>query len=48
MAYDGTNADEALQRMAGKLGASMPGSACAGWDWKNKVDDQRIRELTAQ
>jgi hypothetical protein len=48
MAYDGPSADDALQRMAAKLAAAVPGSACAGWDWKGKVDASRIRELAGR
>jgi hypothetical protein len=48
MAYDGPSADEALQRMAAKLGQAVPGSTCAGWDWKGKVDADHIRGLAAQ
>jgi hypothetical protein len=48
MAYDGPSADDALQRMAAKLAASVPGSTCVGWDWKGKVDASRIRELGGQ
>lgn len=48
MAYDGPSADDALARMATKLAQTVPGSTCAGWDWKGKVDAGRIRELDAQ
>jgi hypothetical protein len=46
MQYDGTSLDEAFQRMSAKVAAAVPGSACAGWDWKAQVDDNRIRALT--
>jgi hypothetical protein len=46
--YEGTSQDEALQRMAQKLGLALPSASCAGWDWKTKVDDQRIRALIEQ
>lgn len=46
--YEGTSLDEALQRMGQKLGLSLPGATCAGWDWKAKVDDARIRALIEQ
>ena len=45
MQYDGPTQDDALQRMARKLGVSLPSARCAGWDWKTKVDDNRIRTL---
>jgi hypothetical protein len=46
MAYDGTSADDALQRMKAKLAAAIPGSTCGGWDWKAApIDESRIREL---
>src|ERR1700722_11197887 len=43
--YGGTSMDEALQRIAAKVGLTLPGAKCAGWDWKTKVDDMHIREL---
>jgi hypothetical protein len=43
--YDGASLDEALQRLAARLGAALPGAACAGWNWTAKVDDKRIRAL---
>jgi hypothetical protein len=46
--YDGTSMDEALQRMAQRLDLSLPAARCAGWDWKTKVDDGRIRALIEQ
>jgi hypothetical protein len=46
MGYDGASLDEALQRMATRLGLALPQSTCAGWDWsKATVDDAKIREL---
>jgi hypothetical protein len=48
MQYDGQSADEALTRMATRLGVAIPGSSCGGWDWNAKVDDKRIRELAGQ
>lgn len=45
MRYDGTSLEEAFQRMAAKVAAAVPGSTCAGWDWKAQVDDNRIRAL---
>ena len=46
--YEGTSLDDALQRMAQKLGLTLPSARCAGWDWKAKVDDARIRALIEQ
>jgi hypothetical protein len=46
MQYDGPTMDDALQRMATRLGVALPSSRCGGWDWKAKVDDGRIRALT--
>ena len=46
--YEGTSMDDALQRMAQKLGLSLPGAKCAAWDWKAKVDDAHIRALIEQ
>jgi len=43
--YDGASVDEAVQRLAARLGATLPGATCAGWDWKARVDDKRIRAL---
>ena len=43
--YDGASADEAFQKMTAKLGLAVPGSTCAGWDWKAPIDDNHIRAL---
>jgi hypothetical protein len=48
MQYDGASLDEALQRMAAKVGVTLPGAKCGGWDWKAPVDDNRIRALIEQ
>jgi hypothetical protein len=46
MGYDGASLDEALQRMATRLGLALPQSTCAGWDWgKAAVDEAKVREL---
>jgi len=45
MGYDGASLDEALQRMATKLGTTLPQSTCGGWNWDAHVDDARIRQL---
>jgi hypothetical protein len=45
MDYDGTSLDEAFQKMAAKVSASLPGSTCGGWDWKAPVDEGRLRGL---
>jgi hypothetical protein len=44
--YDGTSLDDAFQKFAAKISSSIPGSACAGWDFKTPVDEKKIRELT--
>jgi hypothetical protein len=46
--YEGTSQDDALQRFAQKVGGALPGTTCAAWDWKAKVDDGRIRALIEQ
>lgn len=45
MGYSGPSVDDAVSRLAARLGVELPGSSCAGWDWSAKVDGQRIREL---
>lgn len=45
--YDGKSVDDAIARLAARLGQELPGSKCGGWNWDAKVDDQRIRELGA-
>ena len=45
--YDGKSVDDAIARLAERLGKELPGSRCGGWNWDVKVDDQRIRELGA-
>ncbi|HEX8791356.1 MAG TPA: hypothetical protein VF765_10440 [Polyangiaceae bacterium] len=43
--YDGKSVDDAIARLAQRLGQELPGSRCGGWNWDAKIDDQRIREL---
>jgi hypothetical protein len=43
--YDGKSVEDAVARLAERLGVELPGSRCGGWNWDAKVDDQRIREL---
>jgi hypothetical protein len=43
--YDGKSVDDAVARLAQRLGTELPGSKCGGWNWDVKVDDQHIREL---
>jgi hypothetical protein len=45
LAYSGQSVDDAVAKLAARLGVELPGSTCAGWDWSAKIDDQRIREL---
>lgn len=45
--YDGKSVDDAVARLAERIGQELPGSKCGGWNWDAKVDDQRIRELAA-
>ena len=43
--YDGNSLDEALRRMAARLGLAVPGAKCGGWDFTARIDDKRIRAL---
>jgi hypothetical protein len=43
--YDGKSVEDAVARLAQRLGQELPGSRCGGWNWDVKVDDARIREL---
>jgi hypothetical protein len=45
MGYDGPSLDEALQRMAAKLGMTLPQSTCGGWNLEAHLDEAKIREL---
>jgi hypothetical protein len=45
MQYAGPSVDEAVAKLAAKLGATIPGSTCGSWNWDAPVDDHRIREL---
>ena len=45
MGYDGASLDEALQKMATKLGLTLPQSTCGGWGLTGHVDEAKIREL---
>jgi hypothetical protein len=45
--YDGKSVEDAVARLAERLGKELPGSRCGGWNWDVKVDDQRIRDLGA-
>jgi hypothetical protein len=45
MAYSGPSVEDAVQKLAARLGEELPGSSCVAWNWGAKVDDQRIREL---
>jgi hypothetical protein len=45
MSYSGPSVDDAVRRMAEKLGAELPGTTCGGWNWGVQVDDHRIRDL---
>jgi hypothetical protein len=42
--YTGTSIDEAMSQFVARLAQTLPGAACAGWDWHAKVDLARIRE----
>jgi hypothetical protein len=46
LAYSGPSVDEAVKKLADRLGVELPGSTCTGWDWgAAKIDDQKIREM---
>lgn len=46
--YDGKSVDDAIARLAERLGKELPGSRCGSWNWDTaKVDEQHIRELAA-
>jgi len=46
--YDGKSVEDAVSRLADRLGKELPGSRCGGWNFDaNNVDDKRIRELGA-
>jgi hypothetical protein len=43
MQYPSANIDEAMTKFAAKLGESLPGMKCVGWNWNADVDPERIR-----
>jgi hypothetical protein len=43
--YDGKSVDEAVARLAERLGQELPGSRCGSWNWDVQLDDHRIRDL---
>jgi hypothetical protein len=45
MEYSGPSVEDAVQRLAERLGVEIPGSKCGGWNWGVQVDDQHIRAL---
>lgn len=46
MNYTGATVDDAIQQMAQKLGAELPGTSCSGWNWSGAtLDPQHIRDL---
>jgi len=45
MAYSGPSVDDAVSKLAARLGVELSGSTCASWDWTAKIDGQHIREL---
>lgn len=46
MQYSGPSVDDAVSRMAAKLGAELPGTTCSGWNWSAPIESQRIRDLS--
>jgi hypothetical protein len=45
MEYSGPSVDDAVAKMATKLGVELPGTTCSGWNWGVQIDDHRIRDL---
>jgi hypothetical protein len=45
MAYSGPSVDDAVSKLATRLGVELSGSTCASWDWTAKIDGQHIREM---
>jgi hypothetical protein len=44
MEYSGTSVDDALSKFSMKLGRSLVGVSCVGWNWDSKIDADRIRK----
>jgi hypothetical protein len=42
--YTGTDLEQALAKLAKKLGASMPTMRCATWTWDSNLDAAQIRQ----
>ena len=43
MQYPSANLDDAMTKFATKLGESLPGMRCLGWNWSPDIDPARIR-----
>jgi hypothetical protein len=43
MQYPSANIDDAMTKFATKLGESLHGMKCVGWNWNADVDQERIR-----
>jgi hypothetical protein len=45
MEYSGASLDEAIAEFAAKLGQTLHGAGCIGWNWDTKLDVGRIRQI---
>ena len=45
MEYSGASADEAVSEFAARLGQTLHGATCAGWNWDAKLDVGHIRQI---
>jgi hypothetical protein len=48
MQYSGDNVGEAESEFAARVGQLLPAATCKGWDWRTKVDPERIRKLAEE
>jgi hypothetical protein len=41
--YSGESVDDAIAKFTSKLGGTLPGAACVGWNWEANIDPDAIR-----
>jgi hypothetical protein len=48
MQYSGDSVGEAESEFAARVGRLLPAATCKAWDWRTKVDPERIRKLAEE
>jgi hypothetical protein len=44
--YSGESIDDAVLKFTTKLGGTLPGATCVGWNWDAKIDPDAIRQAS--